>query len=231
MNARALAGTNASHDPHGAAAAAAACGMGAVLAYVGAASASRSLAIGGAALLALGVVFVLAGNWVDPLVTLVIALPMPALYESDALRIAPAVVLSGLVLVAWLLRAAIDSDGVPTASVPCVRPVIRAAGVLLAAVVLAAGFASQRGAAAREIVNWLLLLGLLFIAVRDLNGSLVRRRRIALAIGMVAALAGRRSACFRQSASPPPVSRWASPAFSAQPPASAGRTSSECSWL
>jgi O-antigen ligase len=190
MNAHALVRMRALHDPSGAAAAAAACGVGAVLAYAGAASASRSLAIGGAALLALGIAFVLAGNWVDPWVTLVIALPMPALYESETLRIAPAVVLSGLVVGAWLLRAAIDSDDVPGASGAFGRSVTRAAIVLLLAVLLAALFAQHRAAAVREIVNWLLLLGLLFIAVHELNASPVRRRTIALAIGVVASLAG-----------------------------------------
>lgn len=190
MTSHALQGPRATHEPTVAAVAACACGAGAVLAYAGNAADQPLLLVAGGALLAAGFAFVLAGHWVDPLIALVVALPAPALYESDTARIAPALLMSGLLLAAWLLRAGAGTSSSAVAPTANTRLVMRGLMLLLGAVAFAAVFAQARLAAAREIVNWLLLAGVFLIAIDELRRSPSSRHRLALAIGMVAAVCG-----------------------------------------
>jgi O-antigen ligase len=165
-----------------AAGAVALCGCGVVALFAGAGGAALPLVFAGGALLAVGLVIILAARWLDPLLLLVLALPLPALYSTDAIRIAPAALLNLLVVAAWLLAHPGDMRRAPTLPV-------RSTAVLLTAIVIAALFAQSLAAAAREVINWLLLVGVLFIAAHEIR-SRDQVDRFARLIGMLAGICG-----------------------------------------
>lgn len=172
-------------DPTVAAAAICAMGVGLAMGVGGAAAASPALAATGGLLATAALVVVLAARWLPPLPVLALTLPLPALYGSGDVRIATAGAATAVVLFAWALGLAATPARV--ALPPSVR---RATAALLAAIALAALFASARGAAARELVNFALLLGLLVVAVDLLANDRTRVRTLALTIAATAGVAG-----------------------------------------
>jgi O-antigen ligase len=174
-------------DAHLAWIAVAACGMGTAALLFGIAAMSLPLAGAGGALLGAGATIVLAGGWLPPLVVLAAVLPLPALFSNDALRISPALVVTGALLVAFAVRtgAAPPHSGRATPLVP-LAPVI----ALCAALGVAALFSEAPARSLREMVDWVLALGLLFVACVDLSVSRDRRRALARAIGVIGAMSG-----------------------------------------
>ena len=162
-----------------------ACGVGAALALAGAASGGLAVGLVGGGALALGLIVILAARWLDPFIVLIVSLPLPAFYSTTAFRLAPALGVTSAVIVAWLLRLAIEPRALDTSNTTRLRE----AALLGSAVLVAAAFAQDRGAAAREVVNWVLLLGLYLFAARELRVP-ARRHALARAIGIVVALSG-----------------------------------------
>jgi O-antigen ligase len=169
-------------DSWAAAGSAALCGCGVVALFAGAGGDAVPIAATGGAMLALGLIVILAARWVDPLLLLLISLPLPALYSSDAVRVAPAALLNLLVVAAWLIARPLDSRDSP--ALP-----LRSTLTLIAAVVIAAVFAQSLAAAARELINWLLLLGVLFIAAHEIR-TRTQIDRFARVFGVLAGICG-----------------------------------------
>lgn len=156
-------------------------GAGIAFGLAGAASGHLGLTFGGGAAVAIALVVLMAGEWLDPLVVLALSLPLPALYTAGDLRLASAVPITALVLAAWVV-------GWPGRPGP-----VRAGRLPLAAIVgflgaygLAGLLSEHRGAAVREIANMGVLLLLLVVAT-----DLIRRRpgRADLLVRVVAAVA------------------------------------------
>jgi O-antigen ligase len=145
----------------------AAAGVGFAASLALAALGSRTLApaLAAAALGGTALVLVLALGWIEPLALLALALPLPALVETDTFRLPPVLLMSVVVVAGWALGRGLDRRPF----VP-VRGSATALAVLVGAVLLSAPFAQEPMAAARESVNALLLLGL-FLVAADRAGS------------------------------------------------------------
>ncbi len=172
-------------DPVLAASASAAVGIGAVLAVAGAAQDRLTLAIAGAAVAAAGLALLLSAGWVAALPVVVAVLSAPAPYSSDAVRIAPVAVVSALVICAWAIGSTATRRRFDPGDLP-----MSALAALLLALLLAAVFARERGPALREVVNWAVLLALLFVATDELGNRRDRRASLSLAIAAVVAVTG-----------------------------------------
>ena len=166
-------------------AATAAAGCGVALALTGAATSNLALVVLGGAAAAAGVFIIVAAGWMDGTMMLALSLPLPALYGSETLRISPALVVTSLVVPAWLLRRTAEGRAIRTGALP--RGAVMALAV---AVALAAVFAEARLAALRELVTFALMFGVLVMAADETAGRPARARSLALALGVAAAVAG-----------------------------------------
>lgn len=155
-------------------------GVTALLAGVGLGAVPLALAGGAAA--GLGLVILLAGEWLDPLLVLGLSLPWPALYASQDLRLAAAAPVTALVLAAWVAGWPRRPGPVRLGRVPV--PML---GVFLGIYALAGLLGEHRGTAAREVANLASLL-LLLLAATDL----IRRkpRRVDALVRVIAVVAG-----------------------------------------
>ncbi|MBW3534816.1 MAG: O-antigen ligase family protein [Gemmatimonadetes bacterium] len=158
-------------------------GAGLVTALAGTAAGDDALAVGGAVAAACALVPLMAAGRVDPILVLVLSLPLPALFASSDLRLAPAAIVTALVVVAWFLAWGPSRRPLPLLHVPMVG-----LAAFLGSYALAGLFTPHRAAAAREIVN-LVALGLLLLAAVDLlvrrPGEAGRMARIVAAVGGV----------------------------------------------
>lgn len=160
-------------------------GAGTVAALSGAVSGNVLLAIGGIGLSAMAVIYLMAGQWVDPLVALALTLPLPALYSTSAIRLAPAAPMTALVIIAWVLAW------------PGRRRIMRPArlpvwtGVLLLGAFGFAGILTpHRADALREILNLGVLLVLLALATDLIARAPGRSTPLVRVIAAVAAVTG-----------------------------------------
>ncbi len=180
-------------------AAVAALGCGLVLAGAGAVGGDLLLGVGGVAaavdsllllvvgvaLAALALVLLMAGDWIDPGVVLILSLPLPALLASDALRLAPAAPVSAMVVAAWFATWGPSRRRLRAGELPLGRLLL-----FLGAYAFASLVSEHRATAAREMVNLLVLGGLLVALTDRLSGSEERTRRLLTAVAWVAGLAG-----------------------------------------
>jgi O-antigen ligase len=143
--------------------------------------------VGGGALLAAGLLALLIGGWIDGSVLVLLSLPLPALYSSDSARIAPALLVTALVLGGWVLRRGTEPRTLELGPFPR-----RSTLLLLLAAGLSAVFAQDAGSAVRELFNLTLLLALVVLLTdelgRDRRGADALPRWIA-AIGGVSGAA------------------------------------------
>lgn len=139
-------------------------------------------ALAAAGLAGLALLVLLAGDWVDSLAVLVLSLPLPALYAAGDVRLAPAVPVSALVLVAWFLAWGPTRQRVRIGTLPVLTGLI-----FLFTYVLAGALSDHRGAALREIAN-LILIGALLVAATDAFAG--RPDRIRLVASVLAGAAG-----------------------------------------
>jgi O-antigen ligase len=177
--------TRAFADPRLAFAAVLLCGCGAVLGLSGAANTQLvPAAIGGAAL-AVGLTVILTAGWVDALVVLLCALPLPALYSSASARLGPALVLTMLFIFARIAAAGLERRILPLDNAPFVG-----IATLTVALMAATLFAEERGGALRELVNWGILFSFLLIVTAELSSEPQRVHRLALVIAALIGVCG-----------------------------------------
>ena len=160
-------------------------GMSGMLGVAGVAAGSVPELVA-AALLGAGACFLLvAGGWIDPLLLVVASLPLPAPYETDTARLAPVLVASAVAVGGWALRRGMDRDRL-VPSLADARPVL----LLLGALCVAGVFADRVVDAARELVNFTLLLGLFLLTLDRVGTRPERAATLARWIAAAAALAG-----------------------------------------
>ena len=166
-------------------AASATLGVAGMLALAGTISSQLPVAVAAGAVSGVAGFVILAAGWVEGLWLVAVSLPLPALYASEEARLPPILLVSTVVVCAWLVGAALD--GRP------MRKIARDAWGLAAvwtAVLVAAVFADDHLEAAREVVNFGLLLGL-YVVTLDLVA--LRRGRahvFARWVALAAAVAG-----------------------------------------
>jgi O-antigen ligase len=151
----------------------------------GAASNTIEHVIGGATLLTIGMIALLAAGWIDSVALLIAVLPLPALYSSELVRVAPAMLLTPVVLLAWFIARGADRRPMIVAQLPW-----RAVTALFAALCLAGAFATSRGPALRELANWVLFIGLLALFAAELQTDSQRTHRVARKLGLLGAICG-----------------------------------------
>jgi O-antigen ligase len=162
-------------------------GLGAATLLGGAAVMSGSLvpafvagAVGGAAF-----VTAVSLGWLEPLWIIVLALPLPALYSTDTLRIPLVVAISAAAAVGWGLHRGLDQ-----------RPLVPVSGAarsmvaLVLAMLVSAVFADRVGPAAREAVNFLLFGAIFLIALDRVCARPAQGDAIATCVAVAAAVAG-----------------------------------------
>ena len=151
-------------------------GTGTVLALAGVGSRAVPLALAGGALAWIAIVLVMGHRWLDPMLVVALAVPLPAVWAAGDVRIAAVAPITAAVLAGWMI------DGGPLArhfdwgSLP-----LRVLGLLTFVLALAAVASPFPLLALREFANLILLFGLLIAA----TGFFVERPR---ARGRVAAL-------------------------------------------
>jgi O-antigen ligase len=160
-------------------------GCGAILAFAGVMATDVAVAAAGAALATASLVVLTGAGWLDPMQLLVFSLPLPALYSSESARAAPALLVSGIVLIAWLLGRGADARPLPWRALPW-----RSSLLLMLALIFAAALSQYPLSAVRELINWCVLLAVLFVAITELKVAPARVRRLALIIAGVAAVCG-----------------------------------------
>ena len=185
MNALRLSPAKVLEPTHLAVVSAAVCGSGATLLLAGVAANTIELVIGGASLLTLGLVALLAAGWIDSIALLIITLPLPALYSSELMRVAPAMLLTPIVLLAWVIARGADQRPMIARHLPW-----RALAAFFGALCLAAGFAVSRTPALRELVNWVLFIALLGLFAAELETDAQLKRRIVRLLAVLAAVCG-----------------------------------------
>lgn len=158
-------------------------GIGAVVALAGTAAGDPRLTLAGGGLAAVAVLLLMVGEAVDPLVALVLTLPLPALYATASVRLAPAAPMTALVIAAWVLGSPARTTALRLARLP-VLPI----AALLFAFVLAGLVSPHRVDAIREIANLGVLLLLLVVAtdlVARVPGRAFDFARAVAAVGAV----------------------------------------------
>jgi O-antigen ligase len=160
----------------------AALGAGALIVMTGAFLREPAVAAAGAALAGAALVALVAAGWVDGLTVVALAIPLPALVETESLRVAAAAPITAAVLVAWALQAGVDPQ---PSRAP--RTLVRAAALLFACFALATLLAQRPVDSVRELLNIGVLLALLIVATDRLAGAAARVERL---VALLAALAG-----------------------------------------
>jgi len=190
-------------DPLLAGGAAFATAMGATLAAGGAAGGVLPLGIVGAALAATGLAVLLAAGWVEALALVVLSVPLPSLISSGEMRLAAAAPVAALVVASWALHVGasgrrIDGGALPGAPF----------AVLLGAFALAAPFATSPLDAAREALNFAVLLALLVAAVDLVSAGRERSEGVVTVLAAVAAVTGALAALETVGVIPGEFPRW-----------------------
>jgi O-antigen ligase len=160
-------------------------GIGAVLSLQGAGSGRPEILLAGGGLLALGLLAMLVGGWIDGSVLVLLSLPLPALLSSESARLAPALLVSALVLAGWVLRKGTEPRRLELGPFPR-----RSTLLLLFAAFLSALFAQQALSAARELLNLALLLALLVLLTDELRHDRAKAASLPLWIALVGGVSG-----------------------------------------
>jgi O-antigen ligase len=172
-------------DPRCALTATLLCGCGAVIASSGLASDQIVPAVAGAAALALGLTVILLAGWIDVLLVLVAALPLPAFYSTASARVAPALLVTLLVAFALFVSASAERRVLQFENAP-----FGILGVMVFALLAATAFSEQRATGLRELSNWGILFSLLVLVTAELTGAPERQRQLARIIAGVMGLSG-----------------------------------------
>jgi len=160
-------------------------GVGAVLTLASLGTGEQPLLVaGGAAVLSAMVVVILTG-FTDGLVLLVLALPLPALYRSEEIRLAPAAPVAAALLLGWALRLGLGRTRLDLGRLP--RKTFLAWLLATSLAVVASPYVLT---ALREWLNLAVLLGLLALATALLREEPRRRGPLIEALVMAAALCG-----------------------------------------
>ena len=166
-------------------AAVAALAFGTVLAGLGTAAGRLDLLASGALAAGAALVLLVAAGWLDGLVLIALAVPLPALYRTESLRIAAALPITALVVFAWVLRWGTAGERAAFGGLPR-----RATAALLLVFAVATLLAQSPALSVRELVNFALLLGLLAVAADAFVREPERRGQVAAALVAAGAVCG-----------------------------------------
>ncbi|MBX6364983.1 MAG: O-antigen ligase family protein, partial [Gemmatimonadetes bacterium] len=179
---------------------------GVTLALAGAAADATALAAVGGALALAAIVALVAAGLVPATLVVALAVPLPAVYDADGLRIAAVAPVGAAVLLAWALRRGADRTRIRTGALPR-----RALAALVLATLVAAAFAPNVALSARETLNFVLLLGLLAAATDELARDRAAAARLADALVAGAGVCGALAVLEMARIIPGQFPRWGTP--------------------
>lgn len=136
-------------------------GAGSLVAAAGWSAGHAVQAALGAGSAALSLLLLIGTGWISLPVVVAISVPLPALYSSDALRIASAAPITAIVVAGWILGITVSDRRVRTGWLPVAATLSLAGSFLLATL-----FARHAVVSLRELANFGLLL-LLLVAATD----------------------------------------------------------------
>ena len=171
-------------DPRMSATAVLLLGLGAVAVMAGLPTGSM-LAPAGAVAMCAALLVLIALRTLDGIMLLAVSLPLPAPYVSDELRVAPAAIVTAVLILAWVVARTVDPRPVRRGTLP-----VGAMVAWMAALGLATVFAQERLPALRELANFASFLVLLVVVTDMLSIEPARVQRIARALAVIAAVAG-----------------------------------------
>ena len=193
-----------------AAAAAATVGICVVLALSSALGGAVPLAIGSAGVAAFALALLITAGWIDPILLIVIAVPLPALISNDAIRVAAVAPVTALAIFAWYLHRAWRKAHIETRGLP-MRVLILLACILL----LTSLTATEVGTALRETTNLIVLAAFLVAAFDTFQRKPAAADQCALLFALLAALCGALAVLQSVGVLPSSFPRWGTSFFRA----------------
>ena len=178
-------------------------GCGVVMTVFGALSGQWIVTFAGGALAGAGLMILFTAGWVDPLGILVLSLPLPAMLETDAVRLAVAVPVTAAVILSWALSVGASQRPLFFEGVPW-----RSTTALVFVFVVATVFAPAPLMGAVETLNVGVILALAFVATDLLAARPGDGAKIARLIVLVAAVNGVLAVMVASGILPGTFERW-----------------------
>ena len=139
----------------------------------------------GGAMASAALLLLFSTGWVSALPVLAVSLALPPAYASESIRLGPALLVTGLVIAAWILARGIEHRSISFGGLP-----MSWLALFLMALAMSSGFATDRGSAVRETVTLVLLFAFLIVATDTLSRRPGSVTTVARVLGWVAAAAG-----------------------------------------
>ena len=139
----------------------------------------------GGAMASVSLLLLFSTGWVSALPVLAVSLALPPAYASESIRLGPALLVTGLVIAAWILARGIEHRSISFGGLP-----MSWLALFLMALAMSSGFATDRGSAVRETVTLVLLFAFLIVATDTLSRRPGSVTTVARVLGWVAAAAG-----------------------------------------
>ena len=158
---------------------------GTLLTSMGMLASDPALAATGGLMGLAALVTLVAAGWIDGLLLVALAVPLPAVYRSETLRIAATLPLTAAVVSGWLLYRGLSGSPPRLAQLP-----VRSFGALLGVFSVATLFAASPVDSVRELFNFGLLLVFLLTAVDSFSREPARRERVVDFLVTSAAVSG-----------------------------------------
>jgi O-antigen ligase len=172
-------------DPGLASGAALLAGCGVTLALAGAAAGRPSWVLVGGAGVATALAVLVSAEWLDGMLVVALAVPLPALVVGDGFRLAAAAPVAAVVLAGWAWGFALPGRRLAAGHVPRV-----ATAVLVGAWIISTLLARAPLVSARELLNLAVLLALLVAAVDVFRHVPASREGVVTALALLAGLCG-----------------------------------------
>ena len=134
-------------------------GAGATITVATAGRGDYTVALGGAAVAAMGLILMVAARWVDGLTIVALAIPLPAVISNSDLRVAAAAPITAAVIAAWFISP------IPLRIAPELRQVRNATLLLFAVMAIATVLAASPATSLRELINIAVLLTFFLFAL------------------------------------------------------------------
>jgi len=181
-----------------------AAGAGLAVAAFAASVGSMALAAVCGGIAASGLVLLVAAGWIDGLIVVALAIPLPALVSTADLRVAAAAPLTAAVVLGWLM------GNRPLGPAIRLRHVQILTLCLLASFALSAAFASSFITSIRELVNMLALF-VFFLLALGLARAAGAAERVTTAVIALAAICGALGVLEMLGVLPGQFPRWGTP--------------------
>src|SRR5688572_25041789 len=159
-------------------------GAGATVAAATAGRGDYAVALGGAAVAAMGLILMVAARWVDGLTIVALAIPLPAIISTADLRVAAAAPITAAVIAAWFISP------MPLRVSPGLRQVRNATLLLFGVMTVATLLAASPATSLRELINMAVLLAFFLFALVHATDARAGERTLRMLVVLAACCGG-----------------------------------------